>query len=92
MHRKGWYLVAYDIASLRRLVRVHRVLKREGIAVQKSVFLVFGTERAVDGLLDRLKEITSRNEDDLRAYPIREPGDLWTSGPNPLSSFPILQI
>ncbi len=90
MKRKGWYLVAYDIANPRRLSKIHRMLKNEGIAVQKSLFLVQGTESCVNKLLDRIASIMALCKDDLRAYPIMHPGKIWTNGPNPLADFPVL--
>jgi len=92
MHRNGWYLVAYDIACPRRLAKIHRLIKREGIAVQKSVFLFNGTQRDIDTFLDRLADCIVPKEDDLKAYPIKRPGDLWTAGPNPLAGIPLIYI
>ena len=45
------YLVSYDICAPRRLVRVHRLLRREATALQYSVFLFSGSERQLDRLL-----------------------------------------
>ena len=92
MKRKGWHLVAYDIANPRRLVRIHNLLKKEGLAVQKSLFLVQGTETRINKLLDRIASIMVLKEDDLRAYPITHPREVWTNGPNPLANFPVLHI
>ena len=92
MKRKGWYLVAYDIANPRRLVKVHNVLKKEGLAVQKSLFFVQGTETGMNKLLDRIGSIMALKEDDLRAYPVSHPGKVWTNGPNPLADFPVLDF
>jgi len=92
MQRKGWYIVSYDIACPRRLLRVQRTIKGEGIAAQRSVFLVHGTEHDINDLLDRLAKMIVDREDDLRGYPIRDPADLWTSGPNPLAGFPLLYL
>jgi len=92
MHRHGWYLVAYDVASPRRLAKTYRILKNYGMALQKSVFIVHGTESAIEKLLDKLLSVMSAKEDDLRAYPIRKAGDLWTSGVNPLANFPLCHI
>ena len=33
-NQAGLYLIAYDIADPKRLSRVHRALKREGLPVQ----------------------------------------------------------
>lgn len=41
--RRSRFLVAYDIASPRRLRRVARCLERQAIRTQKSVFLFQGT-------------------------------------------------
>jgi len=90
MKRKGWYLVAYDIANPSRLSKIHRKLKSEGLAVQRSLFLVQGTEFRINRLLDRIASIMLLREDDLRAYPIMHPSKIWTNGPNPLADFPVL--
>lgn len=92
MKRKGWYLVAYDIANPRRLSKVHNLLKKEGIAVQRSLFFVHGTEPWLNRLLDRIAELMALREDDLKAYPITDPRDVWTNGPNPLADFPVLHF
>lgn len=92
MKRKGWYLVAYDIANPSRLSKIHRKLKSEGLAVQKSLFLVQGTESRINQLLDRIASIMALREDDLRAYPITHPREIWTNGPNPLADLPVLHF
>ncbi len=92
MKRKGWYLVAYDIACPRRLSRIHRLIRSEGITVQKSVFLINGTQQEMGALLDRLAVHMHLREDDLKAYPIKTPADLWTAGPNPLSGLPLVYL
>lgn len=73
----GYYLIAYDVRCPRRLRRVHRVLSKEGLAVQYSVFLcpaeIFGA------LWKELKTLIAP-EDDLRAYPVSHLNALWLSG------------
>ena len=90
MERKGWYIVAYDIADPKRLRRIHYQIKKKGVSAQKSVFLVFGAEKQLNTLLDDLAGEMALKEDDLRAYPILDPKSVWTTGPNPLASFPVL--
>ncbi|QTA81767.1 CRISPR-associated endonuclease Cas2 [Desulfonema limicola] len=88
MDRRSWYMMAYDIADPRRLAKIHRQIKKDGIAAQKSVFFVHGTEKDIESLMDRIGNIMKMNEDDLRAYPITKPADIWTNVPNPLAEIP----
>jgi len=76
----GWYLVAYDISDPLRLQRVHRCLRREAVAMQESVFLVQRSQRGIGRLMDELEALMHRREDDLRAYPIADPGEIWLRG------------
>ena len=85
MERKGYYLIAYDISDPGRLSKVHRIAKQECISMQRSVFFITGCESDIGRLLDRLNDVIKGNEDDIRAYPISHPGQLWTSGFNPLA-------
>lgn len=80
MNDPGWYLIAYDVREPRRLRRIHRRLRREGVAMQESVFLVQRTERDIATLMNELAGIIDRHQDDLRAYPIRDPGESWLRG------------
>ncbi|MDM8523748.1 CRISPR-associated endonuclease Cas2 [Desulfococcaceae bacterium HSG8] len=88
MKRKAWYLVCYDIANPKRLKKIHRLMKKRGIAAQKSVFFVRGTESQINGLLDEAAELMALDEDDLRAYPVLDPKKVWAFGPNPMAEFP----
>jgi len=47
MSAERWYLVAYDIADNKRLARLHRLMKKEGLAAQRSIFFVRATPAAV---------------------------------------------
>lgn len=92
MKRKNWYIVAYDISNPKRLAKIHRMLRKNGISAQKSVFFVKGTESDINKLLDQIASFMVLREDDLRAYPIIHPEKVWTSGPNPLADFPIVEF
>jgi len=80
MDSPSWYLVAYDVSDPRRLQRVHRRLRREGVALQRSVFLLQRSRQGIAELLDELAALMHRREDDLRAYPIPGPGEIWLRG------------
>ncbi len=75
MTRRRLWLVTYDIASPRRLRRVHAFLKQHGIPVQYSVFLVHLDHAQLDALLEGLSERIHPRADDVRAY--RLPKELW---------------
>jgi CRISPR-associated endonuclease Cas2 len=87
MRRKGWYILAYDIANPKRLVKIHRFIKHRGIAIQKSVFLIQGTEPQLVCLLDRIVKLMDIKCDDLRAYPIFHPRKIWANNPEQLSFY-----
>lgn len=90
MLRSGWYMFAYDIADPKRLLRVHRVMKQAGLAAQKSVFFVQGNEPEIKDLLNRLGKIIKHSKDDIRAYPVTHPSQVWTTG-GPLETFPLVR-
>lgn len=80
MDNPGWYLIAYDIADPLRLQRLHRRLRREGVAMQLSVFLVQRSQSGIVALMDELETLIHHREDDLRAYPVHDPGQIWLRG------------
>lgn len=61
------YLVSYDIRCPKRLGRVFRLLKKSGIHVQYSVFLLELDRREVISLLAYLDNMIAA-EDDVRVY------------------------
>ncbi len=75
MSRRRPWLITYDITSPRRLRRVHAFLKRHGVAVQYSVFLVHADKAHLDQILDGIAERIHPRSDDVRAY--RLPKELW---------------
>ena len=72
---KRW-LIAYDIKNPRRLRKIHRLLKNWGIPLQKSLFMVKGTQNIIE-LREQLKIAMDQNEDDIRLYPIYQDSLVW---------------
>ena len=68
------YIICYDIATPRRLARIHRALKKQALAVQYSVFLFSGTEVQLQRCLAQLQALMDERYDDIRAYPLPERG------------------
>ncbi len=83
MAGRAWFVVAYDVADPARLRRVHRRLRAEGLAVQKSVFLVRARPRRLRALLDEVEALMDPRRDDLRAYRVTHPARLWLSSACP---------
>ena len=53
-HAQRW-LLAHDIRDKRRLQRVWRFLRQEGVRLQYSVYLLAGTRQHVENIINRLK-------------------------------------
>ncbi|MER2512859.1 MAG: CRISPR-associated endonuclease Cas2 [Nitrosomonas ureae] len=66
------YLVAYDIADPKRLTRIHSALKKQGLPVQYSVFIVVLKRKALLRLLARISTLINKREDDVRCYHLPE--------------------
>ena len=64
------YLIAYDIAAPDRLRRVARVLEREAIRIQKSVFVAEMTSTEMRHLLRTLSTVMDLDEDIVQAFRI----------------------
>jgi CRISPR-associated protein Cas2 len=62
------YLVVYDIADPKRLVRIHSALKKQGLPVQYSVFVVVLKRKALLRLLALINTLINKREDDVRCY------------------------
>lgn len=79
-NQAGLYLIAYDIANPKRLAKVHRTLKKQGLPVQYSVFTLVMKRTAVIGLLERLNALIKQTEDDVRCYRLPEGVEVQTLG------------
>jgi CRISPR-associated protein Cas2 len=64
------YLVCYDIADPKRLGRVHRFLREQGVPVQYSVFTAQLTAKELGRIVDGLAERIDERADDVRIYPL----------------------
>lgn len=78
--RKQWYLLAYDIRNPKRLNRVHYFVKKKGVGLQRSVYLLRANKQGVDEVASGIKQRVKDNEDDVRLYPVQQPGSIWAAG------------
>jgi CRISPR-associated protein Cas2 len=69
------YLICYDIACEKRLAKVARALEKECLRVQYSVFLLpLATRERAQAIAQSLADLIDPQADDLRLYPITNPG------------------
>ena len=64
------YLLAYDIADPRRLARIARVVSREALRIQYSVYVAEHSPSQLRDLVAILREAIDPRADDVRIYPL----------------------
>lgn len=74
-HANARWLVTYDIADPRRLTRLFKFLKKQGLPVQYSVFLVEVSAVKMATLVVQMAKMIDADADDVRAY--RIPDNPW---------------
>lgn len=74
------HILSYDIADPKRLLRVHRTMRRWGIPLQYSVFLVTLNHNGKKRLLAELAALIHAPEDDIRLYPLPASPEVRTLG------------
>jgi CRISPR-associated protein Cas2 len=74
-HASARWIVTYDIADPRRLTRLFKFLKKQGVPLQYSVFLVEASAFKMSSLVLQMKAMVDGQADDVRAY--RLPENLW---------------
>lgn len=77
---KSLFVVSYDIADPKRLGRVHRILKRQGLPVQYSVFSVVMRRPQLLRLLESIDAVIDSAEDDVRCYTLPARVRTWLLG------------
>lgn len=80
-NRPQLHVLAYDISmDPRRLVQVHRMVRRWGFPLQYSVFLIPATPSRMRALLAELAAIIDPRLDDIRIYPLPAKVDIVQLG------------
>jgi CRISPR-associated protein Cas2 len=68
LHETARWIVTYDITCPKRGTAVHRFMKKQGVPVQFSVFLVEASASEMHQLMLALEELIAVHADDVRAY------------------------
>lgn len=66
------WLVAYDIASPKRLKHVADYCEKFGIRLQKSTFQIDADKEILEKLVSNMKELINRKYDSVIFYPVCE--------------------
>lgn len=74
------WLLAHDIREPKRLQRLWRYLRKEGVRLQYSIYLLQGNRQHIEGVLDRVRQIIDARTDDVRVYAIGENTRFWGLG------------
>jgi len=73
-------LICYDIANPKRLAKVHRMVSKEAMMLQYSVYITMMTRIEAKEMLQALEKIIDLNEDDIRIYAIPSNPDIVCLG------------
>lgn len=65
------YLIVYDIASPKRLQKIHKHLTENAIPLQNSTFLFTASRGRFEACWAQLARLAHKHEDDIRAYPLQ---------------------
>jgi CRISPR-associated protein Cas2 len=68
------WLVTYDISDPKRLAKIFKALKKEGIPIQYSVFYLHMSAAKIGSLMVQLSKLIDTRSDDVRAYRLPERG------------------
>ena len=70
MSKLQFYLIIYDIADEKRLVKVAKMMENYGVRVQKSVFEASLTKKVLKKLRLDLLQVIDIDEDGLKFFPL----------------------
>jgi CRISPR-associated protein Cas2 len=77
---KRRHLLCYDIACPKRLAKVHKRVKKDGLALQYSVYELTLTHSELQSLINDLNEIIHQKFDDVRIYGLLPESDTISIG------------
>jgi len=68
MAERAFYLLTYDIADPKRLVKIAHIMEANGERVQDSVFEAYLSEEELAKLVKKALKVMKEEEDSLRVY------------------------
>jgi CRISPR-associated protein Cas2 len=79
------HIIAYDIGDPKRLIRIHRYLKKLAMPIQYSVFLIECNAKELQEVRDDLQAMINPKQDDIRIYTLPLKPVIMTLGQQALS-------
>lgn len=79
-HESKTWLVAYDIRTTKRRRRVHKLLRKKGLAAQFSAFSLEADDIGMAEVLAALEALIDTGADDVRAYHLPVQCPVWLLG------------
>ena len=67
---KDFWVIAYDVASDLRRSRIAKLMEKNGVRVNCSVFECFLTEREFERLQKKINSLADPREDNIIYYPL----------------------
>ena len=69
------FIISYDIANKKRLQKIAKILQKEAIRVQFSIFLLKNSSKEeLNLILKKVLRVYNEKEDDIRVYKIKNYG------------------
>ncbi len=69
--REHNFIISYDVSNEKRLKKVAKILEKEAMRFQYSVFILYNyTKPELKIILKKLLKVINEQEDDLRVYKI----------------------
>jgi CRISPR-associated protein Cas2 len=73
--RKYDFIIAYDIADVKRLRKIAKVVEKKAMRIQYSIYIFYdATQKELTSLLDAICKIYDEKYDDIRVYKVKNRG------------------
>ena len=73
--RRYDFIIAYDIADVKRLRKIARVIEKHAMRIQYSVYIFYdATYQELTALLNSVTKIYNEKYDDIRVYKVKNRG------------------
>lgn len=75
------FIISYDISDDKRLRKIAKILEKQAIRIQFSIFYYpKATKQELHNLLEKILQIYDPKQDDIRVYNIKDSGITLGSG------------